>query len=199
MRKPDPLKFDIVRDEILRGARELFQTYGLEKTTMEDIAEAAGKGKSTLYYYFKKKEDVFYAVVKEEMLSVTETMEKGIKLAHTAAEKMRLFFTIQDNAIRNKAKLYPIIFKETKKHVPLLHRIRRETHSTEIKMLKAILLEGIAAGEFKSITKEECENIAITGVTTLHGMHLSLFLDGKVPSVEDKMAVMMDIFIRGLK
>lgn len=199
MRKPDPLKFDIVRYEILGGAKDLFQTYGLEKTTMEDIAEAAGKGKSTLYYYFKKKEDVFYAVVKEEMLSIMETVEKGIKLAHTAEEKLRLFFTIHDNAIRNKAKLYPIIFKETKKHVPLLHRIRRETHTNEIKTMKAILLEGLASGEFKSISKEECENIAITGITIMHGMHLTLFLDGKVPSVEDKMAVLLDIFLRGLK
>ena len=61
MRKADPLKLDQVRDEILRAAMELFTKYGIDKTTMENIAEAAGKGKSTLYYYFKTKEDVFSA------------------------------------------------------------------------------------------------------------------------------------------
>ena len=40
MKKPATTKNDLVRDEILRAAKDLFQTYGLKKTTMEDIAEA---------------------------------------------------------------------------------------------------------------------------------------------------------------
>jgi AcrR family transcriptional regulator len=60
MKTHDSDREDLVRDEILRAARELFQTYGLTKTTMEDIAEAAGKEKSTLCYYFKNKEEVFF-------------------------------------------------------------------------------------------------------------------------------------------
>ncbi|MDD2803986.1 MAG: TetR/AcrR family transcriptional regulator [Elusimicrobiales bacterium] len=199
MRRSDPAKADIVRDEILRAALGLFQTYGLDKTTMEDIAEAAGKGKSTLYYYFKKKEDVFHTVARQEMDSILETLEKGLKWTHSAGEKLRLFFQIQDNAIRNKAKLYPLIFKETKKHVAMFHSIQRESNTREIKLLKSILLEGIASGEFKGIKKEQCDAIALAGVTTLHATHLNLLLEGKTPSAEDKLAVMVDIFIKGLK
>lgn len=192
-------KKDAVRAEILAGARDLFQSYGIDKTTMEDIAEAAGKGKSTLYYYFKKKEDVFYAVAEEESADILTMVEKAMNGGKNAGEKLRLFFSTSDNAIRNKAKLYPMVFKETKKHLTLFQRIQRVSNTLEIRLFKTILLEGIAAGEFRSIRKDECDAIAVMGVTTLHAMQLTLILDGKMPSTEDRMEVLLDIFIRGLK
>jgi AcrR family transcriptional regulator len=50
------VKEEIFKEDIIREAQKLFQTYGLKKTTMEDIAKALGKGKSTLYYYYQSKE-----------------------------------------------------------------------------------------------------------------------------------------------
>ena len=44
-------------------ARQIFAKKGIANTTMNDIAEASGKGRRTLYTYFKSKEDVYYAVV----------------------------------------------------------------------------------------------------------------------------------------
>ena len=43
-------KGDRVREEILVQAQILFQQYGLKKTTMDEIAAACGKAKSTLYH-----------------------------------------------------------------------------------------------------------------------------------------------------
>jgi len=199
MRKPDRAKTDLVRDEILRASMDLFQTYGLEKTTMEDIAEAAGKGKSTLYYYFRKKEDVFHAVAELERLDIMETLAKSIRWAHSAEEKLRLFFKTRDNAIRCKAKLYPLIFKGSRKHITLFHKIQRENNTAEVEMFKEILLEGMKSGEFASIKVQDCDAIAISGITALHGLYMQLLLDGKVPSVEDRMNAVLDVFIRGLK
>lgn len=43
-------KDDLVKTSFLQAAEKLFQRWGINKTTMEDIAREAGKGKSTLYY-----------------------------------------------------------------------------------------------------------------------------------------------------
>ena len=59
-------KDDSMVREILSTAKNLFAQHGLKKTTMEDIANAMGKGKSTLYYYFPGKIEIFEAVVDEE-------------------------------------------------------------------------------------------------------------------------------------
>ena len=56
-------KKDTVREEILTVAQDIFSRYGYKKTTLDDIAQAIRKGKSSLYYYFSSKEDLFQAVI----------------------------------------------------------------------------------------------------------------------------------------
>ena len=55
------------RAKLVEVARELFARKGIESTTMNDIAQASGKGRRTLYTYFRSKEEVFYAVIESEL------------------------------------------------------------------------------------------------------------------------------------
>ena len=45
------------RQRLVDVARQLFAKNGLENTTMNDIATQSGKGRRTLYTYFKSKEE----------------------------------------------------------------------------------------------------------------------------------------------
>ena len=83
---------------------ELFTKYGIDKTTMENIAEAAGKGKSTLYYYFKTKEDVFSAAATVEHGKILQLLEKELRAAKSAADKVRLFFRVPSARIESYLK-----------------------------------------------------------------------------------------------
>jgi AcrR family transcriptional regulator len=60
-------KKDLNRENILKIARDIFSKYGFKKTTLDDIANAVRKGKSSLYYYFESKEDLFQAVIMKEV------------------------------------------------------------------------------------------------------------------------------------
>lgn len=52
-------KKDLLKQKIGEAAMECFQKYGLEKTTLDDIAKVVGLNKASLYYYYKNKEDIF--------------------------------------------------------------------------------------------------------------------------------------------
>ena len=54
------------KEKILDTARILFSRFGIKKSTMDEIAKEIRMGKSTLYHYFKSKEDIFLEVVKRE-------------------------------------------------------------------------------------------------------------------------------------
>ena len=60
-------KDEIVVRDIIDTARTLFKKTGFKKTTMGDIARSLGKAKSSLYYYYPSKEDIFEAVLYSEM------------------------------------------------------------------------------------------------------------------------------------
>ena len=55
-----------VQAQIVEKAQALFARFGFRKTTMDEIAQAAHKGKSTIYHYFQNKEEIFRAVVEKE-------------------------------------------------------------------------------------------------------------------------------------
>lgn len=50
------------REEILTAAERVFWEKGLSAATMDEIADRAELGKSTLYLYYKSKEDLYLAV-----------------------------------------------------------------------------------------------------------------------------------------
>lgn len=69
-------KHEAMRLRILAIAAGVFQRFGFSKTTMEDIAHGIHRRKSTLYYYFQSKEDVFAAVVDKELEAQVESVKE---------------------------------------------------------------------------------------------------------------------------
>ena len=43
---------------------------------MNDIAAASGRGRRTLYTYFKNKEEIYYAVIEEELEHLSEKLDE---------------------------------------------------------------------------------------------------------------------------
>ena len=60
------IDIDKKRYEIVEIAKDIFARFGFKKTTVEEIAKAARKTKSSLYYYFNNKEEIFQAVIEHE-------------------------------------------------------------------------------------------------------------------------------------
>ena len=94
------------RQKLLEVARELFAHKGLEATTMNDIAAASGRGRRTLYTYFRNKEEIYYAVIEEELERLSEKMDEVAVMDVEPEEKIfTLIYThlsiIRDTVARN--------------------------------------------------------------------------------------------------
>lgn len=57
---------DGIEERVLDAAKDLIAHYGYDKTTMNDIARKAGVAKSTIYLRWKKKDDLFDALLMRE-------------------------------------------------------------------------------------------------------------------------------------
>jgi len=65
-----------VKSTIVDSATKYFSKYGFHKTTMDEIAKNIHKAKGVLYYYFKSKEELFNAVLKQELNQVKNELCK---------------------------------------------------------------------------------------------------------------------------
>ena len=129
------------RQKLVDVARQLFAKNGIANTTMNDIAVASGKGRRTLYTYFSRKEDVYYAVIESELDRLSEKLDEVASCKMRPQDKIiELIYThlsmIKETVVRNGN-----LFGWLKKHVKTLMRMRLK--SLEKFMLKARRMESL--------------------------------------------------------
>jgi AcrR family transcriptional regulator len=78
--------------KVLEAAKAVFLRYGYRRTTMGDIAAAAGISRPALYLMFCNKERVFEATLKKLSATLLEDIRTGIAETGTPMEKLRLAF-----------------------------------------------------------------------------------------------------------
>lgn len=91
-----------MREKTLTAAA-LFAERGLDGTKMEDIAEATGVPKATLYYYFDGKEAILAFLFAELLDELKRAVEGALAAEGTAADRLRAVVT----ANLRVAKLWP--------------------------------------------------------------------------------------------
>jgi AcrR family transcriptional regulator len=192
-------KEEIIRNEVILEARKLFQQYGLLKTTMEDIAKAMQKGKSTLYYYYKSKDEIFEAVVNKEIHDVFIEMRSAVEKSITAEEKLRTYFRTSINLIKERALLYKIMKGEINENLKIMIPLRSAMDSNEVIFIKEILLFGIKGKEFIEIMEEDIDIMAYSVVSALRSITVDLVIENRFPSWDNRIGVLSEVFIRGLK
>jgi AcrR family transcriptional regulator len=174
---PELNKDEIVRAEILKAAERVFQKWGFNKTTMEDIAREAGKGKSTLYYYYQSKDEILDAVTEQEFESIIQKARSSVEEVHTAREKVKKYFVVSIIEMKNKVSAYTIIREEIKRDQNFISKIRTKFEAKEEKFLYEILKDGLKRKEFTFINESEIKTAAkaINGI--IHALELYLLLE----------------------
>lgn len=76
------------REEILDAAEKVFFTKGIEKSTMDDVADEAELSKGTLYLYFKSKEDIHWAITHRGIKDLLTNMEKIVDNGKNAIDNL---------------------------------------------------------------------------------------------------------------
>jgi len=63
------------RNNIIESAKKLFNLKGVAQTTMDDIAKEADYSKSTIYVYFKSKDEIYHSIACEYMIILKERLD----------------------------------------------------------------------------------------------------------------------------
>lgn len=139
------------RQLIVEAAQELFARFGLAKTTMADIARACGKGKSSLYYYFASKEQVFAAVIDKEVSGLKDSIARAVAKADTPREKLRAFTMARLIYLGQKADQYTAIKEEHLRHYGFIEDLTREYSHWELQFIQGILQNGLEQNHFRPL------------------------------------------------
>ena len=192
------VKEDIFKEDIIREAQKLFQLYGLKKTTMEDIAKALGKGKSTLYYYYQSKEQIFEEVLQRELQEVFRQTQFAVESVESAGEKLKVFAVTRIKVLSNMLNLYRLVCGEFVEQIPCGRVLFNEYSQLEINLIRSILLYGIEKGEFNQEIEQEMDLLPSVVVSSIRGIERDFFSD-KLVGLENRIGAISNLFMKGLK
>jgi AcrR family transcriptional regulator len=177
-------KKDLNRETILQIAQEIFSKYGYKKTTLDDIANAVRKGKSSLYYYFSSKEDLFQAVIAKEVDILKQALEKVVFRSMDPEEKLREYILTKLATFRDLANLYNALENDVTA-IGFIDEIKAKNEKDEIRMIKRILIEGVRREKFHI----DDLNLTAIGITTaIKGLEMPLSA-GVYGSIDIEMSV----------
>ena len=162
-----------VRDYIVSVAGKLFTRHGFKKTTMDEIAEACHKGKSSIYYYFKSKEEIFRAVVERDAEELKERLDRTIRKDDRAVDRLKAYILFRLHRVRTLENFYAALNEDSLSHMDFILEIRRNFDMEERLLVSEILEDGMRNGSFQ-ITSSDIGAIAISAM--MKGLELPLLL-----------------------
>lgn len=162
------------RDKLIDIARQLFAHKGIENTTINDIAQAAEKGRRTIYTYFKNKKEIYNAVVESESEKVVSKLTEVLNLPIPPDQKLMEFIfqrfeAMKDLVFRNGS-LRAGFFRDVRK----VERARKATTPKEINILETILQEGVDKGVFRI---KHVDKTAMVMLLSLQGLDVPYIRD----------------------
>jgi AcrR family transcriptional regulator len=190
---------DPFKDEILNGARELFERFGFKKTTMEDIARQVGKSKSALYYYYKTKEEIFEAVILNDIATSQAQVAEKVKQEASATSQFRVMFTTLLEDVKQKANKFGIFKTDLYENHFLFDNIIKKRDSYLEELIKDILILGISQREVKMMNNAEMSLWALMINITLKATAHKLFLEDDFSLTGSQLVFMADSIFNGVK
>lgn len=184
-----------IKDNILLIAQKTFRKYGFRKTTMDEIAFAAGKTKSTMYYYFESKEEVFKAVVEKEVLQLRSEIQEAVNKKPGAKKKLEAYIFTRMKGFRKLGNFYELLKDEFISNLEFAEKIRTVYDKNETEALAQIIQNGVDNNEFKKLN---ASLTARTIVIAMKGLEAPALIETNMEAFEKEIGDMLNILFFGI-
>jgi AcrR family transcriptional regulator len=182
-------------DGIILIAQNTFRKYGFKKTTMDEIAFAAGKTKSTMYYYFESKEEVFKAVVEKEVAQLRSEIQEEVNGKSSSQKKLQAYIFTRMKGFRKLGNFYELLKDEFISNLEFAEKIRTVYDRNETEVLTQIIQEGIDNKEFKNLN---ARLTARTIVIAMKGLEAPALIETNIDAFMKEIEDMLNILFYGI-
>ncbi|SDG27171.1 TetR/AcrR family transcriptional regulator [Desulfosporosinus hippei] len=173
------------REVIIEKARERFAKKGYTRIDMDEIAKAAGLQRTTLYKYFKSKEELLEYCIEHETEMIKREAGRILLNVENPVETLKVYITGFCNYISNP---YPnSLFSEAYNQLQYNKKIdqcSKDIHHFFVERFIIVLKAGIKSGIFRSDL--DVKGVAIVVLATLNGLDFFSKID---PSLDIKVQI----------
>jgi len=189
---------------IIEVAQKRFGLYGVEKTSMREIADDIKLSKASLYYYFPDKESLYKAVVEKEQTEFLVRISEKILNIQESDQLLREYTVARLSYFRTLLNLNRLRLEAYSDLKPVFRVTMSLFKEKEMKIIIRILEKGISEGVFLTMDTNKTASLFLD---ILKGLRVSVVNDKKTLVIEneeydrllEKTISFTDIFINGIK
>lgn len=185
----------IKRDFIIEAARKTFKKYGFKKTTMSDIAKTSGNGKSSIYYYFESKEEIFQSVVLNEAKIYRNKVIEAIRTNTDPYEKLKAYILIRLQTDKILSNFHKALKDPKLRYIGFVVRLKKLYDKEEYRLFQNILQDGVDSGFFEI---SDIKRASVGIVTAMRGIENTLFIDPDSLKSEKQIENILKIVLYGI-
>ena len=188
-------------EAILDGALEIFSRYGYRGATVDQIAEASGMSKPNLLYYFRRKHDIYVAVLRRTLEMWLQPLEE-IDESGDPAEELTRYIAKKLEFSRTNPQESRLFASEIIQGAPQLRAVLEHQVHDLVESKAAVLRTWAAQG--KIIDVDPCHLIFMIWATTQHYADFESQIAAVLPDrdrddiIDGAYAPLTDIFLRGI-
>jgi len=165
---------------------------------MDEIAKIARKAKGSIYYHFASKEELFKAVISQEMDVLKNQLEIIVYDPNLiAVEKLKKYFVKRMEILNSAACYHETLKADFFEHFHFIDSLRSDLDSWEKENIKKIILQGIEVGEFSHVA--EMNVMLDVFLMVLKGLEIPFFLQNKYEKYSPHFDSLINILNKGLK
>lgn len=180
--------------EIIDTAIELFRKKNYHGTSMQDIAEAVGIYRGSLYHYINSKEEILYQIVERPVSKGMEALKKIQEENLPPVQKLRRAMEYHVRYSMDHQAVVAIMLEDTKHLSENLQKQIRKTQKKYEDTFFNIIKEGIQNGDFRELDAKVV-TFAILGMT--NWMYRWYGEGGKL-SADEIAGQFLDMILHGL-
>jgi len=184
------------KERILETATDIFSRFGIKKSTMDEIAQKVRMGKSTLYHYFKSKEEIFLEVVKRESDTLKENLKKEVEKAITPQNKFRAYAKARMKYLKELINYYNTLTDAYLEIYPFTKDIQRDFENFELNSLSTIFKEGIKKDVFNIPNPKLAARMVMIA---FKGFEYLYFIKEQPTELEGELDNLIDMFFKGIE
>lgn len=139
------------RREIFNASVSLFLEHGFQETSMQQIAGAAGIGKSTLYDYFKTKDEILLSFVEDAIENLKNEAEEIARQDQPAKEKLQQVLRAYMAYLIEKKEFFTKLSLEVQRlKIESQIRLQSRRHAYQ-DILRKLIDDAVQEGSFRPV------------------------------------------------
>ncbi|HCJ10839.1 MAG TPA: TetR/AcrR family transcriptional regulator [Clostridiales bacterium] len=138
-------------EQILEVAMKVFRERGYHAASMQEIADAVGMQKGSLYYYISGKQELLFMILDRAIDTITARVEEIYRSDLSPKEKLWQAIVNHVEVVSERQDMLTILLRERHALSPNQQAVIDEKRVAYERLFQRILTEGVRAGEFREM------------------------------------------------